>query len=64
MTLALNITTKTKAKGVRYGCGCVRISLLKNLFGGTKAIHLILLPDKCPEHNSEIVSIIDRKRGT
>ena len=50
------VTTKTKVKGVRFGCGCTSMSLIG------KRIALLLLPSRCPEHDREIVALIDRRK--
>ena len=55
------ITTETRTRGVEYFCGCQRWSLQKNLFGKPKRIHLILLPEKCPEHRLHIKYYFDKK---
>jgi len=48
------VTTETKVRGVRYGCGCTRMSLIG------KRVHLILFSMRCPECDVEIVALIDR----
>lgn len=50
-----------KVKGLRYACDCVRMSLLKTIFGRTKRIDICLLPKRCPEHNREIIWLIGSK---
>ena len=58
------VTMETKVKGLRYFCGCEKMSLIRNFFERRKAIPLCCLPLTCPEHGKGIESLLGRKRGT